>query len=148
MNFLAGVNTSLTNRIIRKHFILFFFIGHTFGIPDSVMGLTFLAAGTSVPEAVSSVIVARQGKGQCDINFFTFSTAPYPLQCWRLTWHHINIHLFLLLKHTRQTGTVNLTFGFFAVLCLRVCVLTFLSYVEIVDNKQRRVTDEPAGKVW
>lgn len=31
-------------------------------IPDSVMGITFLAAGTSVPEAVSSVIVAKQGK--------------------------------------------------------------------------------------
>lgn len=30
-------------------------------IPDSVMGITFLAAGTSVPEAVSSVIVAKQG---------------------------------------------------------------------------------------
>lgn len=26
------------------------------------MGITFLAAGTSVPEAVSSVIVAKQGK--------------------------------------------------------------------------------------
>jgi Ca2+/Na+ antiporter len=25
-------------------------IGYTFGIPDSVMGLTFLAIGTSVPE--------------------------------------------------------------------------------------------------
>jgi len=25
------------------------------------MGITFLAAGTSVPEAVSSVIVAKQG---------------------------------------------------------------------------------------
>ena len=36
--------------------------GHTLRIPDSVMGLTFIAAGTSVPEAVSSIIVARQGK--------------------------------------------------------------------------------------
>lgn len=36
--------------------------GDTLKIPDSVMGITFLAAGTSVPEAVSSVIVAKQGK--------------------------------------------------------------------------------------
>lgn len=36
--------------------------GDTLEIPDSVMGLTFLAAGTSVPEAVSSVIVTKQGK--------------------------------------------------------------------------------------
>ncbi|KAL0118757.1 hypothetical protein PUN28_009431 [Cardiocondyla obscurior] len=36
-------------------------IGDTLRIPDSIMGLTFLAAGMSVPEAVSSVIVANQG---------------------------------------------------------------------------------------
>jgi len=36
-------------------------IGFTFGIPDSVMGITFLAAGSSVPDALSSVIVVRQG---------------------------------------------------------------------------------------
>lgn len=39
-------------------------------IPDSVMGITFLAAGTSVPEAVSSVIVAKQGA----LNFFMCMT--------------------------------------------------------------------------
>lgn len=38
-----------------------FVSGDTLNIPDSVMGLTFLAAGTSVPEAVSSVIVTNQG---------------------------------------------------------------------------------------
>lgn len=42
-------------------------IGHTLRIPDSVMGITFLAAGTSVPEAVSSVIVAKQGTGDLKI---------------------------------------------------------------------------------
>ena len=38
-------------------------IGFTFGIPDSVMGITFLAAGSSVPDAMSSVLVVRQGRG-------------------------------------------------------------------------------------
>ena len=33
------------------------------------MGITFLAAGTSVPEAVSSVIVAKQGKLKLWLNF-------------------------------------------------------------------------------
>lgn len=37
-------------------------IGFTFGIPDSVMGITFLAAGSSVPDAMSSVLVVRQGR--------------------------------------------------------------------------------------
>ena len=29
----------------------------------TVMGLTFLAAGTSVPDLITSVLVAKQGKG-------------------------------------------------------------------------------------
>jgi Ca2+/Na+ antiporter len=41
--------------------VRFVISGDTLKIPDSVMGITFLAAGTSVPEAVSSVIVAKQG---------------------------------------------------------------------------------------
>ena len=36
--------------------------GDTLGIPDTVMGLTFLAFGTSVPDAIASLIVARNGK--------------------------------------------------------------------------------------
>lgn len=36
-------------------------IGFTLGIPDVIMGITFLAAGTSVPDCMASVIVARQG---------------------------------------------------------------------------------------
>lgn len=36
--------------------------GETLGIPESVMGLTLLAAGTSVPDTVASVLVARKGK--------------------------------------------------------------------------------------
>ncbi|GFS98775.1 hypothetical protein TNCV_753861 [Trichonephila clavipes] len=38
-------------------------IGYTLGIPDTVSGLTILAAGTSIPELVSSVIVVRSGLG-------------------------------------------------------------------------------------
>lgn len=37
-------------------------VGDTIGIPDSIMGITFLAAGGNVPELASIVILARQGK--------------------------------------------------------------------------------------
>ncbi|KAG1941904.1 sodium/potassium/calcium exchanger [Pimephales promelas] len=37
-------------------------IGYTLGIPDVIMGITFLAAGTSVPDCIASLIVARQGR--------------------------------------------------------------------------------------
>lgn len=38
-------------------------IGATIGIPSFLMGLTFLAMGTSVPDMLSAVIVANQGEG-------------------------------------------------------------------------------------
>ncbi|KAM5172638.1 sodium/potassium/calcium exchanger 5 isoform 2-T2 [Mantella aurantiaca] len=37
-------------------------VGETFSIPDTVMGLTLLAAGTSIPDTVASVLVAREDK--------------------------------------------------------------------------------------
>eukprot|EP00980_Cylindrotheca_fusiformis_P020681 scaffold7719_cov95-Cylindrotheca_fusiformis.AAC.3 len=38
-------------------------IGHTIKIPSVIMGLTLLAAGTSVPDLLTSVIVAKMGEG-------------------------------------------------------------------------------------
>ncbi|XP_030206565.1 sodium/potassium/calcium exchanger 3 isoform X2 [Gadus morhua] len=43
-------------------------IGYTLGIPDVIMGITFLAAGTSVPDCMASLIVARQGLGDMAIS--------------------------------------------------------------------------------
>ncbi|XP_033107459.1 sodium/potassium/calcium exchanger 3-like [Anneissia japonica] len=43
-------------------------IGYTLNIPDTVMGITFLAAGTSVPDAIASVLVARDGFGDMAIS--------------------------------------------------------------------------------
>lgn len=42
--------------------------GKSLGIPDVVMGLTILAAGTSVPDLLSSVIVAQQGQGDMAVS--------------------------------------------------------------------------------
>lgn len=42
--------------------------GRSLGIPDVVMGLTILAAGTSVPDLLSSVIVAKQGEGDMAVS--------------------------------------------------------------------------------
>ncbi|KAL7877858.1 hypothetical protein SRHO_G00045010 [Serrasalmus rhombeus] len=43
-------------------------IGFTLGIPDVIMGITFLAAGTSVPDCMASLIVARQGLGDMAVS--------------------------------------------------------------------------------
>ncbi len=41
--------------------MLMCFVGHTLHIPDTIMALTFLAAGVSVPDAIASLLVARDG---------------------------------------------------------------------------------------
>jgi len=43
-------------------------IGDTVKIPNYIMGMTFLAAGTSIPDLLSSVIVARQGHGDMAVS--------------------------------------------------------------------------------
>lgn len=42
--------------------------GETFRIPAEVMGLTFLAAGTSIPDLITSVLVARKGFGDMAVS--------------------------------------------------------------------------------
>ncbi|XP_012288243.1 sodium/potassium/calcium exchanger 4 [Orussus abietinus] len=61
-------------------------IGDTLTIPDSVMGLTFLAAGMSVPEAVSSVIVTNHGHGTMGISNSIGSNIFDVLLCLGLPW--------------------------------------------------------------
>uniref|UniRef100_A0A182QT49 Sodium/calcium exchanger membrane region domain-containing protein n=1 Tax=Anopheles farauti TaxID=69004 RepID=A0A182QT49_9DIPT len=43
-------------------------VGDTSEIPAEVMGLTFLAAGTSIPDLITSVIVARKGFGDMAVS--------------------------------------------------------------------------------
>lgn len=43
-------------------------IGKSLGIPEVVLGITILAAGTSVPDLLSSVIVAKQGEGDMAVS--------------------------------------------------------------------------------
>merc|ERR1711907_315881 len=43
-------------------------LGNYFNIPVFIMGVTILAAGTSVPDLLSSVIVAKQGHGDMAVS--------------------------------------------------------------------------------
>lgn len=67
-------------------------IGKDLSIPDEVMGYTFLAAGTSVPDLMSSVIVAKQGLGDMAVsssigsNIFDITFGlPMPWFIWSLS---------------------------------------------------------------
>ncbi|XP_040167571.1 sodium/potassium/calcium exchanger 4-like [Anopheles arabiensis] len=43
-------------------------IGNTFGIPDTVMGMTFLAFGGCMPEAASAITLIRRGNGAMGVS--------------------------------------------------------------------------------
>lgn len=80
-------------------------IGATIGIPDFIMGLTFIAAGTSVPDLLSSVIVARRGEGDMAVsssigsNIFDILVGlPFPWLLY-IVWPH---------NPTKNTVTVSL----------------------------------------
>ena len=63
----------------------------TFSIPDTVAGLTILAAGSSVPEIVSGIIVTRKGKGEMAISNSIGSNVFDILMCLALPWFISNL---------------------------------------------------------
>uniref|UniRef100_S4PXM9 Potassium-dependent sodium-calcium exchanger n=1 Tax=Pararge aegeria TaxID=116150 RepID=S4PXM9_9NEOP len=61
-------------------------LGDTLNVPDSITGLTILAAGASLPEAVSSVLVTKQGHGTMGISNTIGSNTFDILLCLGLPW--------------------------------------------------------------
>lgn len=61
-------------------------IGFTIGISDVIMGLTFLAAGNSTADGISSLIVARQGNGDMAVANAVRSNIFDILLCLGLPW--------------------------------------------------------------
>ncbi|KAI5607829.1 sodium/potassium/calcium exchanger 5 precursor, partial [Silurus asotus] len=60
-------------------------VGETLEIPDTVMGLTLLAAGTSIPDTIVSVMVAREGKGDMAMSNIVGSNV-FDMLCLGLPW--------------------------------------------------------------
>ncbi|ODM98234.1 Sodium/potassium/calcium exchanger 5 [Orchesella cincta] len=61
-------------------------VAHTFRVPDTVFGVSIIAAGTSVPEAVSSVIVAKKGLGTMAVSGAVGSNTFNILVCLGVPW--------------------------------------------------------------
>ncbi|TKC43903.1 hypothetical protein EI555_000615, partial [Monodon monoceros] len=59
--------------------------GETLEIPDTVMGLTLLAAGTSIPDTIASVLVARKGKGDMAMSNIVGSNV-FDMLCLGVPW--------------------------------------------------------------
>ena len=61
-------------------------IGFTLGIPDNVMGLTFIAAGVSVPDALGGISVVKDGHGDMAVSNAIGSNVFDILMCLGLPW--------------------------------------------------------------
>ncbi|XP_072166614.1 sodium/potassium/calcium exchanger 5-like [Diadema setosum] len=61
-------------------------IGYTLNIPDTVMGISLLAAGTSVPDAIASVLVARDGYGDMALSNIIGSNIFEVFLCLGFLW--------------------------------------------------------------
>ncbi|KAL0277177.1 UNVERIFIED_CONTAM: hypothetical protein PYX00_004543 [Menopon gallinae] len=102
-------------------------VGDTMSIPDSVMGLTFLAAGMSVPEATSSVIVTNQGHGAMGISSSIGSNTFDILLCLGLPW--LIKSTFLPTDPTQHIVQINSDgLGYTAMSLLTTLILLYISF--------------------
>ncbi|KAH7642998.1 sodium/potassium/calcium exchanger nckx30c-like isoform x2 [Dermatophagoides farinae] len=74
-------------------------VGDTFRIPSEIMGLTFLAAGTSIPDLITSVLVARKGLGDMAVsssigsNIFDVAVGlPFPWLIYTILFGQVNVN--------------------------------------------------------
>lgn len=106
-------------------------IGDTLDIPDSVMGLTFLAAGSCVPEAVSSIIVTKQEHAVMGLSSTIASNTFDILLCLGIPWM-IKTSIHSSENDFIQINSNGITYSAFALLLLLV-----FFYCSIAVNKYR-----------
>lgn len=96
-------------------------ISHILGIPEVIIALTILAAGTSIPDLISSVIVAKQGRGGMAISNAIGSNIFDILICLGVPW----VLILSLSKSTISVSTANI-FSSLILLFATVFVIFFL----------------------
>merc|ERR1719273_188684 len=98
-------------------------IGFFFGIPDVVMGVTFLAAGTSIPDLLSSVIVAKKGFGDMAVSSSIGSNIFDILVGLPIPWL-----LYGLINTKVEVGADNLASSLLVLLAMVVAVILLIIY--------------------
>ncbi|KAH8306812.1 hypothetical protein KR018_002804, partial [Drosophila ironensis] len=122
-------------------------VGYNLGIPDSIMGLTVLAAGTSVPEVASSYLVSKKGYGSMAICNALASNTIDILVCLGMPWliRNITHQTWVTIDSTAITITTAMllltVFLLFSVLaCSRfvmgkalgwICLVTYVVYLSL-----------------
>ncbi|XP_069767673.1 sodium/potassium/calcium exchanger 5 [Narcine bancroftii] len=83
-------------------------VGETLDIPETVMGLTLLAAGTSIPDTVASVLVAREGKGDMAMSNIVGSNV-FDLLCLGAPWFIKSVFVDSLPVKVNSSGIMYMT---------------------------------------
>jgi len=113
--------------------------GNAFGIPIQVMGLTFLAAGTSIPDLLSSVIVARKGLGDMAVSssigsniFDVLVGLPFPWLCYGI---------YVYIDTSGEKDGVDVVAGslFVSILILFVMILSVILIIHISGWKMTKM---------
>ncbi|XP_017876995.1 sodium/potassium/calcium exchanger 3-like [Ceratina calcarata] len=97
-------------------------IGETAGIPDSIMGLTFLAAGGNVPEVASIAILARKGDGNMAMSNTLGANILDILLCLGLPWTIMCLMTGTDLKI--ESGTLS-----YSVLSIVACIIVLYAVI-------------------
>ncbi|KAB0795500.1 hypothetical protein PPYR_12339 [Photinus pyralis] len=108
-------------------------IGDTISIPDSVMGLIFLAIGSSIPEIVSCIIVSKQGQGIMGMSSALGANNFEVLLCLGLPW------LVKTLFYPKTDGSHWININSSGLAYNAACLLStlILLYITIICNKFR-----------
>ena len=110
-------------------------VGYALGVPTVVMGLTILAAGTSVPDLLSSVIVAKMGEGDMAVSSSIGSNIFDVLIGLPVPWFLFNV----IKWENVQIDADNLMISIFVLILMLVAVLVTLYACEWTMNKSMGV---------
>ncbi|XP_043803457.1 sodium/potassium/calcium exchanger 4-like isoform X2 [Apis laboriosa] len=107
-------------------------IGDIIGIPDSIMGLTFLAAGGNMPEVASIVILARQGDGNMAMSNTLGANILDILLCLGLPW----IIKCLMEKRYVEIESGALKYSVFSTIICVIVLYTVIACFKFKLNKK------------
>jgi K+-dependent Na+/Ca+ exchanger-like protein len=122
--FIAGISWVLV-----EHSVNF---AQAIGIPPIIVALTVLAAGTSAPDLISSIIVARQGRGEMAVANAVGSNIFDILVGLGLPW----LIVILLRGGTVHVGTENLWLSTIILLGTVVLLFVLLSTEHLLSRKE------------
>jgi K+-dependent Na+/Ca+ exchanger-like protein len=122
--FIAGISWLLVEHAVN--------FAQAIGIPPIIVALTVLAAGTSAPDLISSVIVARQGRGEMAVANAVGSNIFDILVGLGLPW----LLAIIFRGTTVHVGTENLWLSTVILLGTVILLFIFLSTERLLSRKE------------